>query len=169
MKLNKILFTAFIVLTPLAAGCGHQGEGQVARTATCGVSDRPVCRVSFRALATTPDRYDGRSVRMEGYLGVSRGLFVLSSSKELFEAGVTDETEVRIRGPIDLQSGVFDRYAYSWVSVTGVFRLRRTDGSTDDLLLGEIHAPLGVQSLRVPGPIPKATFGEVSVNLEDLK
>jgi hypothetical protein len=32
-----------------------------------------------------------------------------------------------------------------------------------------MHAPLDVQSLRVPGPIPKATFGDVSVDLEDLK
>jgi hypothetical protein len=106
---------------------------------------------------------------MEGYLGVSRELFVLNSSKGLFEAGVTEETQVRIRGPIDLQRDVFKRYAYSWVSVTGEFRLRRTDGSTDDLLLGEMHAPLDVQSLRVPGPIPRATFGDVSVDLEDLK
>jgi len=106
---------------------------------------------------------------VEGYLGVSRGLFVLNSSKELFEAGVTEETQVRIKGPIDLQRDVFNRYAYSWVSVTGEFRLRKTDGSTDDLLLGEMHAPLDVQSLRVPGPIPRATFGDVSVDLEDLK
>ncbi len=115
-----------------------------------------------------PRLFDGKSIRVEGYLGVSRGLFVLNSSKELFEAGVTDETQVRI-SPIDLQRDVFNRYAYSWVSVTGEFRLRRTDGSTDDLLLGEMHAPLDVQSLRVPGPIPRATFGDVSVDLEDLK
>lgn len=168
MELNKMFCTTFIVLI-LLAGCGHQEEGQVARTTACGVSDRPVCRVSFRALATNPDRYDGRSVRVEGYLGVSRGLFVLSSSEESFEAGVTDETGVRIRGPVDLQRRVFDQHAYSWVSVAGAFRLRKKDESTDDLLLGEIHAPLDVRSLRIPGPVPRAAFEEVALDLEDLK
>jgi len=68
MKLNRMLCTAFIVLI-LLAGCGHQQEGQVARTTACGVSDRLVCRVSFRALATNPDRYDVKSVRVRGILG----------------------------------------------------------------------------------------------------
>ena len=168
MKLNYQLCVAFFLVISVV-GCGLQQGGQTPSAKVCGIGQNPVCRVSFRALAATPRLFDGKSIRMEGYLGVSRGLFVLSSSKELFEAGVTDETEVRISGPTDLQRGVFDRYAYSWVSVTGVFRLRRTDGSTDDLLLGEMHAPLDVQSLRIPGPIPKATFGDVSVDLEDLK
>jgi len=168
MKLNYQLCVAFFLVISVV-GCGLQEGGKTPPPKACGIGQNPVCRVSFRALAASPRLFDGKSIRMEGYLGVSRGLFVLSSSKELFEAGVTDETEVRISGPTDLQRGVFDRYAYSWVSMTGVFRLRRMDGLTDDLLLGEMHAPLDVQSLRVPGPIPKATFGDVSVDLEDLK
>jgi len=92
---------------------------------------------------------------------VIRGLFVLSSSEESFEAGVTDETEVRIRGPVDLQRRVFDQHAYPWVSVGGAFRLREKDASTDDLLLGEIHAPLDVRSLRNPAQL----FGEVRQQL----
>ncbi|HIE0525011.1 TPA: hypothetical protein ACXJLS_001627 [Stenotrophomonas maltophilia] len=165
----KFRFFMVIVFIFYGAGCRYQEGGGAPSGKTCGVEGRSACRVSFRALASTPRLFDGKSIRVEGYLGVSRGLFVLNSSKELFEAGVTEETQVRIKGPIDLQRDVFNRYAYSWVSVTGEFRLRKTDGSTDDLLLGEMHAPLDVQSLRVPGPIPRATFGDVSVDLEDLK
>lgn len=168
MRINYQLFVAFF-LAIFVVGCGDQERRQMPIAKDCGIGQKPVCRVSFRALASTPRLFDGKSIRVEGYLGVSRGLFVLNSSKELFEAGVTDETQVRIKGPIDLQRDLFNRYAYSWVSVTGEFRLRKTDGSTDDLLLGEMHAPLDVQSLRVPGPIPRATFGDVSVDLEDLK
>lgn len=168
MRINYQLFVAFFLAISVVS-CGDQEGRQTPPAKDCGIGQNPACRVGFRALAATPRLFDGKSIRVEGYLGVSRGLFVLNSSKELFEAGVTDETQVRIRGPIDLQRDVFNRYAYSWVSVTGEFRLRRTDGSTDDLLLGEMHAPLDVQSLRVPGPIPRATFGDVSVDLEDLK
>lgn len=150
------------------AGCGSQEGAKVVPGKVCGVDQRHACRLSFRALAAAPRLFDGKSVRIEGYLGVSAGHFVLSSSKELFEAGVTGETEVRIRGPMDVQERAYNRHAYSWVSVMGVFRLRGKDGSTDDLLLGEIHAPLHVQSLRIPGPIPRATFGDVYLDLEDL-
>ncbi|WP_191850779.1 hypothetical protein [Stenotrophomonas sp. SXG-1] len=151
------------------AGCRHQEGGGEPSGKSCGVEGSSTCRVSFRELAATPRLFDGKLVRMEGYLGVSRELFVLSSSKELFEAGVTEETQVRIRGPVDMQQGVFDEYAYSWVSIIGVFRTREADNSTGDLLLGEIHAPLEVRSLRIPGPVPRAKFGDVLVNLEDLK
>lgn len=136
-------FRFFIVIFFIfyGAGCRHQEGGGEPSGKSCGVEGSSACRVSFRELAATPRLFDGKLVRMEGYLGVSRELFVLSSSKELFEAGVTEETQVRIRGPVDMQQGVFDEYAYSWVSIIGVFRTRETDNSTVDLLLGEIHAP----------------------------
>lgn len=128
-----------------------------------------MCRVSFRALAQGPARFDGRRIRVEGYLGVSRELFVLSSSKELFEAGVTHETSIRIRGPMDVQERIFQKHAYSWVSVAGTFKDREKTGTTEDLLLGEIFAPLEVQSLRWPVEVERATFGDVLLNLEDIK
>ena len=162
-------FFMVIVFILYGAGCRYQEGGGAPSEKTCGVEGSPACRVSFRELAATPRLFDGKLVRMEGYLGVSRELFVLNSSKELFEAGVTEENQVRIRGPIDLQRSVFDEYSYSWVSIIGVFRTRESDNSTGDLLLGEIHAPLEVRSLRIPGPMPRAKFGGVLVDLEDLK
>ncbi|HGM7285991.1 TPA: hypothetical protein ACKP7V_001798 [Stenotrophomonas maltophilia] len=162
-------FFMVIVFIFYGAGCRYQEGGGAPSGKTCGVEGSSACRVSFRELAAKPRLFDGKLVRMEGYLGVSRELFVLNSSKELFEAGVTEETQVRIRGPIDLQQSVFDEYAYSWVSIIGVFRTRESDNSTGDLLLGEIHAPLEVRSLRIPGPVPREEFGDVLVNLEDLK
>ncbi len=126
------------------------------------------CRATFRALAEDPHGFDGRRIRVEGYLGVSRALFVLSSSKELFEAGVTDESSIRIRGPMDVQERIFQEHAYSWVSVTGTFKDREKTGTTDDLLLGEIFA-LEVQSLRWPVEVERAAFGDVLLNLEDIK
>ena len=93
MKLNYQLCVAFF-LTISAVGCGLQDGGQTPPAKACGIGQNPVCRVSFRALAATPRLFDGKSIRVEGYLGVSRGLFVLSSSKELFEAGAVSYTHL---------------------------------------------------------------------------
>lgn len=126
------------------------------------------CRVSFRALAADPASFNGRKVRVEGYLGVSARLFVLSSSKELFEAGVTDEVFVRIRGPVESQRQIFDQHAYSWVSVTGTLRTREKNGTTDDILIGELHPPVEVKALRLPVPERRESFDEAVIDLGDL-
>lgn len=104
-----------------------------------------------------------------GYLGVSTGLFVLNSSKELFEAGVTDEVAIRIRGPIDVQERIFKEHAYSWVSLVGTYRVKAKAGTTDDLLLGEIFAPLEVRSIMSPLELRRQSFDEVFLDLDDLK
>jgi hypothetical protein len=147
-------------------------SGQIDEPGTddgCGVHGAVACRVSFRALASSPEAYSGRYIRMEGYLGVSGRLFVLSSSKELIDAGVVDEVSVRIRGPIEIQREIFEKHAYSWVSVTGNFSLKAKNGTTDDLLLGELSPPLEVRPLRFPIPVQKQQFGELAIDLEDLK
>jgi len=108
-------------------------------------------------------------IRIEGYLAVSRDLFVLNSSKEFYEAGVTDETSIRIRGPMDVQERIFQEHAYSWVSVIGTFRDREKTGTTEDLLLGEIFAPLEVRPLGLPVEVKRQTFGDVLLDLEDIK
>lgn len=46
--------------------------------------------------------------------------------------------------------------------------MKEKGGTTDDLLIGEIHAPLDVQPLRPIGPLKRASFSEVAVDLEDL-
>lgn len=127
-----------------------------------------VCRVSFRALAADPASFDGRKVRIEGYLVVSARLFVLSSSKELFDAGVTDEVFVRIRGPLDSQRQMYDQHGYSWVSVTGTFKTKERNGTTDDILIGELHRPTEVRALRFPIPRRRETFDEAAIDLKDL-
>jgi hypothetical protein len=106
---------------------------------------------------------------MEGYLGESLGMVVLSSSKELVEAGVRDEVSVRIRGPVETQESIFDQHAYTWVSVTGVFNVKEKNGTTDDLLLGQLSPPLAVRSLQFPAPIQKAGFGDIILDMEDIK
>lgn len=123
--------------------------------------------MTFRALADNPQPFEGLTLRIEGYLAVSRGLFVLTSSRELFEAGASDEMAIRIRGPMDLQKQIFEQYAYTWVSVTGTYS--STIGIKNEVLLGQIRAPLDVQALRISGPIQRATFGDVLIDLEDLK
>ena len=102
-------------------------------------------------------------------MAVTRGMFVLTSSKELLEAGMSDEVALRIRGPVDLQRSVFDKHAYTWVSVTGVFSTREKNGTTDDLLLGELNPPLDVSPLGRGVPFQKQEFKDVLVELEDLK
>lgn len=94
---------------------------------------------------------------------------MLNSSKELFEAGVTDEVAIRLRGPVDVQKRIFQEHAYSWVSVVGTFKIRATTGTIDDLLLGELFAPLEVRSLRLPLAVGRHSFGDVILNLEDIK
>ncbi len=127
------------------------------------------CRATFRALAEDAHEFDGRTIRIEGYLAVSRDLFVLNSSKELYDAGVTDETSIRIRGSLDVQERIFQGHAYSWVSVTGTFKNRGKTGTTEDLLLGEIFAPLDVRPLRLPLEVKCQTFDDVLLDLEDVK
>ncbi|HDS1511132.1 hypothetical protein I5U67_12395 [Stenotrophomonas maltophilia] len=160
---------AFVVaLACQLVACQMSAEDKAPHKMSCGGVMQNACRATFRALAEDPHGFDGRRIRVEGYLGASRALFVLSSSKELFEAGLTDESSIRIRGPMDVQERIFQEHAYSWVSVTGTFKDREKTGTTDDLLLGEIFAPLDVQSLRWPVEVERATFGEVLLNLEDI-
>lgn len=94
---------------------------------------------------------------------------MLNSSKALFEAGVTDEVAIRLRGPVDVQERIFQEHAYSWVSVIGTFKIRATTGTTEDLLLGELFAPLEVRSLRLPLEVRRHSFDEVILDLEDIK
>lgn len=168
--MKKIGFVAFVVvLACQLAACKMPAEDHASHRMSCGEAVQNACRVTFRALANDASGFNGRIIRVEGYLSVSRDLFVLSSSKELYEAGVTDETSIRIRGPMDVQERIFQEHAYSWVSVIGTFRDREKTGTTEDLLLGEIFAPLDVQSLRWPVEVERATFGDVLLNLEDIK
>lgn len=150
------------------AGCADTSRGCTPHL--CGSArEKSACRVSFRALAADPESFNGRKVRIEGYLGVSGRLFVLSSNKELFDAGVSDETFIRIRGNIDSQRQMFDQHAYSWVSVTGTFRTREKNGTTDDILIGELHPPTEVDALVMPIPDRRETFDEAAIDLRDLK
>lgn len=160
----SLVFVCLIILT----GCENWGGDAVSPALKCGADRQLPCRTSFRALAEKPIQFDGKLVRVEGYLSLARELFLLSSSRELLEAGVTDEVSVRIRGPINTQRDIFEKHAYTWVSVVGTFRVKGKGGTTDDLLIGEIHAPLDVQSLRPIGPLKRASFSEVAVDLEDL-
>jgi hypothetical protein len=100
---------------------------------------------------------------------VAGRIFVLSASKELLEAGVSDEIALRIRGPVDLQRSIFDQHAYTWVSIIGVFNVRKKNGTTDDLLLGEISPPLQVAPLRFEIPSRRQEFSEIGVDLQDMK
>lgn len=155
-----------ILFAIVLAGCNDKAASASQHCAPAR-TEAP-CRVSFRALAASPAGFDGRIVRLEGYLAVSARFFVLSSSKELFDAGVTDETRVRIRGPMDSQQKIYDQHAYSWVAVTGTFRIRKKNGTTDDILIGELHPPMEVNALQYPIPRRKETFDEVALDLEDL-
>jgi len=167
MKLIRGIFLV-LVCSIILTGCERLGGGAVSPALKCGTQHQLPCRASFRALAEKPVHFDGKLVRVEGYLSVERELFLLSSSRELLEAGVTDEVSVRIRGAIETQRDIFEKHAYSWVSVVGTFRVKEKGGTTDDLLIGEIHAPLDVQTLRPIGPPRRASFGEVAVDLDDL-
>lgn len=149
------------------AGCGGAARESASHVCDTMPKDAP-CRVSFRALASNPESFNGRKVRIEGYLGISARLFVLSSSKELFDAGVSDEVSVRIRGPMESQQKIYDQHAYTWVSVTGTFRTREKDGTTYDLLIGELHAPIEARSLRAPIPQRRENFDEAALDLGDL-
>lgn len=160
--------SSVLVLAFALAGCSPVGN-PAQQGPACGKRAQPACRVSFRALAQDSHRFDGRSIRIEGYLGVSMGLFVLNSSKELFEAGVTDEVAIRIRGPLDVQERIFKEHAYSWVSLVGTYRVTAKAGTTDDLLLGEIFAPLEVRSIILPLEVRRQSFDEVFLDLDDLQ
>lgn len=166
---RALKFTVVIFLAIVSAGCGGGVSEARPSYRDCGANQQPACRATFRALIEHGRTLDGKKVRVEGYLSVVRSLFVLNSSKELYEAGVSDELSIRIRGPIDVQREMFAKFAYSWVSVTGTFRLVERVGTTDDLLIGELHAPMQVDSLRIPGPVRKAEFRDVAVDLEDIK
>lgn len=160
--------TCVLALALVLPGCSpHNSLAQ--HDLDCGRSAQPACSVSFRAIAQDSQRFDDRSIRIEGYLGVSRELFVLNSSQELFEAGVTDEIAIRLRGPVDVQERIFQEHAYSWVSVVGTFKIRATTGTTEDLLLGELFAPLEVRSLRLPLEVRRHSFDDVILDLEDIK
>lgn len=159
--------TAFLVFQ--LAACQMPAEDHASHRMSCGETVQNACRVTFRALASGASGFNGRMIRVEGYLAVSRDLFVLNSSKELYEAGVTDESSIRIRGPMDVQERIFQEHAYSWVSVIGTFRDREKTGTTEDLLLGEIFATLDVRPLGLPVEVKRQTFGEVLLDLEDIK
>lgn len=168
MKQVGIVASTVFLAFQLAA-CQLPAEDHESHRMNCGRTVQNACRVTFRALASDASGFNGRMIRIEGYLAVSRDLFVLNSSKEFYEAGVTDETSIRIRGPMDVQERIFQEYAYSWVSVVGTFRDREKTGTTEDLLLGEIFAPLEVRPLGLPVEVKRQTFGDVLLDLEDIK
>ncbi|MFL4596822.1 hypothetical protein ACJ6WI_06045 [Stenotrophomonas maltophilia] len=166
-QVGIVAFMAFFAFQ--LAACQMHAEDHASHRINCGGTLQNACRVTFRALASDASEFNGRIIRIEGYLAVSRDLFVLNSSKEFYEAGVTDETSIRIRGPMDVQERIFQEHAYSWVSVIGTFRDREKTGTTEDLLLGEIFAPLDVHPLGLPVEVKRQTFGDVLLNLEDIK
>ena len=167
MNIARVVAVTFLSIAALAACSVDPGDTK-SKLAECHANAKAGCRVAFQRLAEQSSKFDGQLVRVEGYLGVSRGLFVLYSSKELFEAGVNDEVALRLRGPVDVQEKIFDQFAYSWVSVAGTYRAMPRTGNTDDLLLGELHAPLEVHPLRVPLPVQRETFDDVILDLRDI-
>lgn len=150
----------------LVAVCSAAGA---ASGSGCGGSQESACRVTFRSLVESPDRFNGRTVRIEGYLGVSRKIFSIYASKESFEAGISDEVAIRIRGALPVQEKIFREHAYTWVSMVGVFRMRAKTGTTNDVLIGEIFPPFEVRPLQIPGVDPRRGFDEVLIELEDMK
>jgi len=167
MFMEKFVGVGLMLFAVVLLGC-QQRSAPIGENQDCGSTVETPCRASFRSLAASPSSYEGRVVRLEGYLTVERDRFVLYSSKELFEAGVQEEVAVKLRGPIEVQERIFNQHAYSWVSLVGKFMARKTVGTTKDLLLGEVHAPLVVRPLRSLGPPEKRTFGDVILDMEDL-
>lgn len=167
MFMEKFVGVGLMLFAVVLLGC-QQRAAPIGENQDCGSTVETPCRASFRSLAASPSSYEERVVRLEGYLTVERETFVLYSSKELFEAGVQEEVAVKLRGPIEAQERIFNQHAYSWVSLVGKFMARQTDGTTEDLLLGEVHAPLVVRPLRSLGPPAKRTFGDVILDMEDL-
>lgn len=167
---NRRFAASVLALAFVLSGCSPAANFSHRGLACEKKRAEPYCRVSFPALAQDSHRFDGRLIRIEGYLGVSRDQFVLNSSKELYEAGVTADVAIRIRGPLDVQERIFQEHAYSWVSLAGTFRINtQEDRNTDDLLIGEVFAPLEVQSLTFPLEVRRQGFGEVLLDLDDLK
>jgi hypothetical protein len=164
----KIVTACMVTISGLVLlGCGAQNHEVPPPPGLCGeVADKVICRATFRALALDPGQYAGKNIRIEGFLVVERGLFVLYSSRELYEAGVTDEVAVRLRGPAGQLERIYKDHAYSWVSIVGEFRVVPRSGTTDDLILGEIRAPLEVRPLRKIG-LRREGFDEILLNLED--
>lgn len=159
---------SMVLMGVLATGCVGESAPSASIEA-CGASNENACRVTFRRLVEAPESFAGRVVRVDGYLGVKRGFFTLNSSKELFDAGVSDEVSIRIRGSADLQQKIFDEYSYTWVSIIGTFRLKSKNGTVSDLLIGELHPPLEVNSLGYPGSERNQSFNDAALDLEDLK
>lgn len=159
---------SLVLALAMLTSCGvPEQEGSVSGLA-CGQASQPACRVTFRAIAADRHQYDGRIVRIEGYLGVSRGFFVVASSKELYEAGVSDEVEIRIRGRLTDQERIFKESAYSWVSAEGTFKVRKRNGTTDDLLLGELFVAHDVRPLMRGVEFRRQDFGKVVLELDDV-
>lgn len=104
MKLVCMVATLLLTVAALAACTAVPGDA-APKPAQCAADEKVACRVTFRSLAEHSNRFDGHAVRVEGYLGVSRGLFVLSSSKELFDAGATDEVACACEVPLTFRSG----------------------------------------------------------------
>lgn len=165
---QRAIATSFLFLACLLASCKGAVEEGSERNSACGGAEQSACRVTFRAIAADKHRYDGRSIRIEGYLAVSRDLFVISSSKELYEAGVTDEVAVRIRGPLADQERAFNAHAYTWVSAVGTFRDTADDGTTADLLLGELHITGDMRPLMDGVEFRRQEFKDVVLDLQDI-
>ncbi|WP_367381719.1 hypothetical protein [Stenotrophomonas cyclobalanopsidis] len=164
--MKSVTLWCVLMVAVLTSGC--RGDAPASSSA-CGGSQESVCRVTFRSLVESPDLFTGRTVRIEGYLGVSRKFFSIYASKESFDAGISDEVAIRIRGSLPVQENIFREHAYTWVSMVGVFRMREKTGTTNDVLIGEIFPPFEVHPLQVPGVDPQRGFDEVLIELEDLK
>lgn len=165
MKLHQVCVV--IISALLVMGCQARTAAVEPSPILCGgTGSEATCRATFRALAQDVARFEGKKIRIEGFLVVERGLFLLYASRELYEAGVTDEVAVRLRGPVEEQERIFKDHAYSWVSIVGGFRANVRNGTTDDLLLGELHSPLEVRSLRWV-PLKREQFDDVRIDLKE--
>lgn len=158
-----------LLVACLLASCTGPVKHASERELACGESGQPACRATFRAVAADKHRYDGRSIRIEGYLAVSRDLFVITSSKELYEAGVTDEVAVRIRGRLADQERAFNAHAYTWVSAIGRFKSAGDSGTTTDLLLGELYLTGDMRPLLDDVAFRRQEFKEVVLDLRDIE
>lgn len=142
---------------PTPNGCSQSAKGVLA------------CYASFGAISNAPESYDGLDLTISGYVVIDNGALSVYADETSYAHRIIENGLIIVRGPLDLQKSIFDRYGYKYARISGVFRASKVPGDVVRYELGSIGGDIKVWPLPDrTGGSEREDWGDVRIDVKDL-
>ncbi len=128
---------------------------------SCG---KTVCEVGFHELQHDSGFYNGRRIRIVGYVAVLNGTILLFPSEHDYRFGNT-RLALQLRSKLTRQKEVFDRFSYSYVELTATYEAGNVDAERANYL-GILAGPW--EALPVRSMESREGWSDVRIHVDDL-